>query len=75
MQPEPMLQERGVMNWSIAARDILLFALVGAIVGGIVGVMLLVTDVVDNPFTLVAVGIFVGSLASISREKSWSTDK
>lgn len=60
------------MNWSKAARDILVFAVIGAHVGLVVGLLFYTTDVDINPFAPVALGIFLGAMASISRQDSWS---
>jgi len=62
------------MNWSRAARDILVFAAVGAAFGLIIGLLFQAIDVDINPFAPIALGIFLGAMASISRQGSWSDD-
>ena len=62
------------MNWTKAARDILVFAAIGAVLGMLVGLLFQVADVGINPFAPVALGIFLGAMASISRQGSWSDD-
>lgn len=62
-------------NWSIAMRDILVLALIGAVVGTLAGFVLLWVDVVDNPFWATAIGTFVGAMASTTRLKSWTIEE
>lgn len=59
------------MHWSVAIRDITVFAVVGAVVGLLLGLALSATDTIDNPFVVVAFGIVAGAAASLSRFRRW----
>lgn len=50
------------MNWSATARNITIGALVGGVLGLLVGLLLVgVTDSIDNPFWAMSIGIAVGA--------------
>lgn len=59
------------MNWSMAIRDITLFAVAGAILGLVLGLVLDAAGAVDNPFAVMAVGIAIGGGAAGARYRSW----
>jgi len=62
------------MNWSKAAQDILIFSAIGAAVGLVVGLLFMAADAAGNPFAFTGAGIFLGSMASLSRYQTWSNE-
>jgi hypothetical protein len=50
------------MNVSDFLSRLGIYAVIGAVLGTLVGLVLLALDVTDNPFWATAVGIFVGAM-------------
>jgi uncharacterized protein YacL len=59
------------VNWSKTLNRLTLYAFAGALVGLLVGLLLVaLTDRVTNPFWAVAVGIFVAAVLTPLTERS-----